>query len=76
MMVISFYWGRKIYRVPYQVTRILGYMLFAMVLYLISILFKPDNTLLKYVINISFFIFFIVLSFLNEKKRWGNASRV
>lgn len=43
MMLISYFWGRKVYPVPYQTGVMIGWTALALVLYWISVLVKPEN---------------------------------
>ena len=63
MMVISFYWGRKIYFVDYDLISIFKYFVIVITLYFISITIEFNSEILKYLVNTVvlgiFFIYFV-----------------
>lgn len=63
MMVISFLWGQKVYPIPYQVGRILSYVIFALALFALSRIFVPENKVLMYVVNTAYLLLFCGVAF-------------
>ncbi|MFA5815386.1 MAG: polysaccharide biosynthesis C-terminal domain-containing protein [Bacteroidales bacterium] len=67
MMVISFFWGRKVYPVPYQTGIMIAWTALALSLYGISVLVKPENMVIRVVWDGLLMLVFIVIVGLNEK---------
>jgi len=67
MMVISYFWGRKVYPVPYQTGIMIAWTALALVLYGISALVKPENFALRVVWDGLLMLVFIVIVGLKEK---------
>lgn len=51
MMLISFFWGRKVYLINYDLKSILSYFVVALVLFLISTQVKIEAEIVKYLLN-------------------------
>ena len=68
MMVISYFWGRKMYPVPYQTGILLAWTALALVLYGISALLKPESLIIRMVWDGLLMLVFIVVVGLKEKK--------
>lgn len=51
MVVISYFWGRKIYPVPYPVWKILGWIAAALLLFALSEVLKPDQLVWRLLLN-------------------------
>ena len=51
MMLVSYFWGQKVYPVPYQVGRIFLYFVFAIGLYLLSTVFNDYSLVIRLIIN-------------------------
>ena len=51
MMLISYFWGQKHFPVPYQVGRILLYIVFAILIYVFSITYVDYSLITKLIIN-------------------------
>ena len=51
MMLVSYFWGQKVFPVPYQVGRILLYMVFAIGIYSLSTIFSDYGLVSKMIIN-------------------------
>lgn len=67
MMVLSYFWGRKYYPIPYNVPRILLYILSAMVIFGISWYFSPEDRSMRLALNTFLFIVFLGTVVMNEK---------
>lgn len=67
MMLISYFWGRKHYPIPYDLKKILFYILVALAIYYSSNLLRPTELLPRIVLNSSFFMGFLIFIGLNEK---------
>jgi len=68
MMVISFLWGRKVYPVPYETGLLLLWTLLAVILYVISILVRPDHFALRFLWDALLLMVFVVVVGLKEKQ--------
>ena len=51
MMLVSYFWGQKVFPIPYQVGRIILYMVFAIGLYLLSTVFSDYSLTIRVIIN-------------------------
>lgn len=60
MMIGSYLWGRKIYPIPYRINKILINLGIALFLFGISVLFRPDNFIIRISINSIMFLFFLI----------------
>lgn len=69
MMVLSYFWGRKHYPVPYDLKKIGLYFLLAMGLYVISRAVSLENTVFTLVINGVLILLFLVFAFVRERKK-------
>ena len=67
MVVLSYLWGRKIYRIPYKIGRFFIYIGCALILYYLSLLNKNNMLCVKLIINSVLFISFIVIVLIKEK---------
>lgn len=68
MMLVSFFWGQKVYPIPYQVGRIVFYMAFALGLYLVSTIFSDYSITIKLTINTILILVYLGVVFLFERK--------
>jgi O-antigen/teichoic acid export membrane protein len=68
MMLASYLLGQKYYPIPYNVKRILLYLLGALVVYLISIYLPYPNVWVMYAANSLLFLLFLTMVFLLERK--------
>ena len=68
MMLISYFWGQKVFKVPYQVGRIGFYTVFAIGLYLLSNVFADFSMGLRLTINTLLIIFYLGTVFVLERK--------
>jgi O-antigen/teichoic acid export membrane protein len=67
MMVVSYFWGRKVYPVPYNVAKVLIYTLVAVLIYFTAGIIHVNNTIITIAINTGFIILFAVFVLLTEK---------
>jgi len=67
MMVISYFWGRKVYPVPYPTGILLAWTALALVLYGISAIVKPENFYLRLIWDGLLLLVFVVVVGLKEK---------
>lgn len=67
MTLLSFYWGQKFYKVPYQIWNALFYFALALVIYFVSIEMRPDNQMMVYIINSLLLIIFCGVFVIKEK---------
>ncbi|PLW98662.1 MAG: polysaccharide biosynthesis protein [Marinilabiliales bacterium] len=68
MMQISYFWGRKVYKVNYQIKKLLVYALLAGLIYYLSSIIKIDSKYLSLLINTMLFLTYIGIAFINERK--------
>lgn len=69
MMVLSFYWGQKYYKVPYELLNAGFYFLLAIVLYVASIYLRPESQTFVYVLNTCLLAIFTGV-FVVKEKAW------
>ncbi len=67
MMLLSFYWGQKYYRVPYDMKNAIFYLVFAMGLFFISKYLRPESQIMVYVLNTGLLIIFASVVTVKEK---------
>ena len=67
MMLVSYFWGRKVYPIPYQTTLLLAWTALAVGLYGISALVKPGNFFIRLIWDGILLLVFIVVVGLKEK---------
>jgi len=67
MMVLSWFWGRKVYPIPYQTGLLLAWTFLAVGLYAISALLKPENFFIRIIWDALLLLVFIVIVGLKEK---------
>lgn len=68
MMVISYFWGRKVYPIPYETGRLVGWILLAAGIYAISWLLRPEALWLRLSINTLLFLLFTGIIARGERK--------
>ena len=68
MMLVSYFWGQKVFPVPYQVGRIALYMVLAIGLYLLSIVFGDYSLIIRLIINTLLILVYLGIVFVFERK--------
>lgn len=68
MMLVSYFWGQKVFPIPYQVGRIAVYFIIAMAAFFISFAFAEMNIFLRLTINTILILLFIGAVVVLEKK--------
>ena len=68
MMLVSYFWGQKVFPVPYQVGRIGFYIVFAIGLFLLSTVFNDYGLGLKLTINTLLILVYLTVVYLFERK--------
>ncbi len=68
MMIISYFWGRRIYPIKYQWKKIVTYTLLALAVYAVSRMLTVGNSYLAFLIHTVLFLGFAGLVFINERK--------
>ena len=68
MMLVSYFWGQKVFPVPYQVGRIVLYMILAIGSYLISTLFGDYSLIIRLIINTLLILTYLGIVFVFERK--------
>lgn len=69
MMVVSYFWGQKVYPVPYNLKRIFFYLFLGAGLYFISTIFAETAQTFKILINTLLFGFFLLMVYHKEIKK-------
>lgn len=64
MMLLSYYFGRKYYPIPYNLKKIISYLLISIVFSVLSFYYFREN----YVVGISMLVVFLAIVFQSEKK--------
>lgn len=70
MMIVSYFWGRKIYPVPYNVARVLIYSAMAVIIYFVAGTLHITNTLVTISVNTVLILLFVGFVLLTEKNEW------
>ena len=70
MMVVSYFWGRKVYPVPYNMAKVLVYTLLAGLIYFIAGIIHINSAVITVVLNTLLIVFFTGFVLLTEKKGW------
>ena len=68
MMLVSYFWGQKVFPVPYQIGRILLYMVLAVGLFLISTVFGNLSLVIRLIINTLLILVYLGVVFVFERK--------
>ena len=69
MTILSYYWGQKYYKIPYNLKSAFFYFVLALILYFASVWLKPQSQPLVYVLNTFLFLLFII-TFIVKEKAW------
>ena len=70
MVIMSYFIGKRFYKIPYETVKILIYFVFGLVLYWVSRKVKTDIDMINLFINTGFLILFIVVVSWKEKIKW------
>jgi len=70
MVIISFLWGRRHYKVSYDLRNILLYFIIALAIYFFSIELSLEEGVLKYVVNFALIFAFLVIAFILERRKY------
>jgi O-antigen/teichoic acid export membrane protein len=73
MMVISYFWGKKFYSIPYNLKRIFLYVFSALVLFAVSRYLSPAEQTTRLLLNGFIFILFTIMVGVNEKHLFSRA---
>ncbi len=68
MMLVSYFWGQRVFPVPYQVGRIVLYMIFAIGIFLLSTVFADYSMVSKLIINTLLILVYLGTVFVIERK--------
>lgn len=74
MMIVSYFWGRKIFTVPYNIKKILGYSIVALIIYFASGQIHIEHQVLTLLVNDTLILAFIAFVLLVERKSRINNS--
>ena len=69
MLLVSFFWGRFVYKVNYNIARILFYSAFALSLYYLSTLINVNMLWIQLLINTGLMLVFVTAVYLLERKK-------
>ena len=67
MMLISYFWGKKIYPVPYQAVKMVLWTVMAVVIYGISVMIKPDSLIIRLIWDSMLMLLFLAIVGFQEK---------
>ena len=70
MVIMSYYIGKRFYKIPYETVRIIIYFVFGLTLFWISKTVKTDNEMINVIINTGLLILFVVVVSWKEKVKW------
>jgi Na+-driven multidrug efflux pump len=68
MMIMSYLIGKKYFPVPYQIQKIIFYLLLSAAIYFLSINLGIDEGLMKYIVNTFLLMVFLSLVLFTEKR--------
>ena len=68
MMLVSYFWGQRVFPIPYQIGRITIYCILAFALFIVSNFIIDFNIVLKLTINTLMLISYIAIVFVLERK--------
>jgi O-antigen/teichoic acid export membrane protein len=69
MTVLSYYWGQKYYKIPYDLKSAFFYFGLTLILYFISVFIRPESQIMVYTVNTILLLIFIVV-FIVKEKAW------
>ena len=70
MMIFSYFLGQKYYRIPYNLIKIIGYLGFAVVLYYLTVLFRPGPLVIRLVYHTSLLVVYLLVVAWTEKNEF------
>jgi O-antigen/teichoic acid export membrane protein len=70
MVILSYYWGQKFYRIDYQLKRIGFYTLLSLALYLISYFMPVESLAVTLVVNFILLMVFVIIVFYKERREF------
>jgi O-antigen/teichoic acid export membrane protein len=68
MTILSYVFGQKYYKVPYNLKLMLFYLFVALLLYFVSVVLALETSLIKYLVHFILLIIFLIVVFFKEKK--------
>ena len=68
MMVFSYILGQKYYKIPYHLLKITGYLGFAIILYYVTVFFRPDTVILRVVFHTFLLLTYLAVAGFTEKR--------
>ncbi len=69
MTILSFYWGQKYYKVPYEIKNSLFYIVLAIAIFFVEKYLRPDSQIMVYVLNSLLLLVFVVI-FVVKERAW------
>jgi O-antigen/teichoic acid export membrane protein len=70
MVILSYYWGQKYYRIDYQLGRIGFYTLLTIGLFLVGYYIPVESKVLSMLINVALFGIFLLVIYFRERKEF------
>lgn len=70
MVILSYYWGQKYYRIEYQLGRIGFYTVLTLAVFLIGYYLPVESLVLKLGINSALFFFFLFIIYFKERREF------
>jgi len=68
MMVLAYFLGQVYYPVRYNILKFFGYIGFAVALYFISVMLRPDHTVIRILFNTGLLVCYVSIAYLVERK--------
>ena len=68
MVIISFYFGQKYFKIPYNLKRILLYTLVALIIYTISLRLNFDSVKIKYIVHCFMILTYLGIFYMIENR--------
>ncbi len=75
MVVLSFIWGRRFYKIDYDLFNIFLYFVLAFALYFFAEMVPIAEGALKYFVHLFYIVFFIAMAIVLEKRKYQNEFR-
>ncbi|MBR0123331.1 MAG: lipopolysaccharide biosynthesis protein, partial [Bacteroidales bacterium] len=66
-MLVSYFWGQKVYPIPYQVGRIIIYFIVALGIFFLSHLFTDLPLVWRLLINTALILVYCAVAFIGER---------
>ena len=70
MMLISFIWGRKVFKVNYNFKKLIAYSVLAIALFFLSVLFDDIEFVCRMLINTGLILFYLIVVVFFERRQF------